>query len=95
MMGWLVALVYNAVADLGEEFSGSHVRTVRRLFFNRPGTLYQTPQALIVSLDPFAGQEALTPLIDTFNAARHRLPWLDNRQVVLSLTPQSHSRAGP
>ena len=43
LLGWLVALVYNAVADLGsalgEEYSGSHVRILRRMFFNRPGTL--------------------------------------------------------
>jgi hypothetical protein len=97
MIGWLVALVYNAVADLsgglaGDE-AGSHVGTLLRKFFNRPGTLYQTPEALIVSLDPFGGQEALIPAIDDFNAAGHRLPWLENRRVVLSLTPQV--RAGP
>jgi hypothetical protein len=68
---------------------------VQRMFFNRPGTLYQTPQALIVSLDPFSGQEALTPLIDSFNAAGHRLRWFDNLPAVLSLTPQTHPRTGP
>ena len=72
---------------------GCHVGTLRRKFFNRPGTLYQTPEALIVSLDPFGGQEALIPVIDDFNAASHRLPWLDDRRVVLCLTP--HVRAGP
>jgi hypothetical protein len=91
MIGWLVALVYNAVADmaedLGRDYEGSHIRTLRRMFFNRPGTLYQTPEALIVSLDPFRGQEALTDLIDDFNEEGHRLPWLDNRQIVLSLSP--------
>ncbi|HKB36990.1 MAG TPA: hypothetical protein VKD72_11085 [Gemmataceae bacterium] len=99
MVGWLVALVYNAVADLAVELAGDyndcHIRTLRRTFFNRPGTLYQTPQALIVSLDPFAGQQALTPVIDEFNAAGHRLPWLGDRQVVISLTPQARSRSGP
>jgi hypothetical protein len=43
MMGWLVALVYNAVGDLasalGESWAGCHVRTMRRRVFNRPGTL--------------------------------------------------------
>jgi hypothetical protein len=99
MMGWLVALVYNAVADLAErldgEFSDSHVRTLRRKFLNRPGELYATPEALVVSLDPFTGQEALAPVIDTFNAEGHRLPWLDNRQVIMALTPSKRSRAGP
>jgi len=99
MIGWLVALVYNAVADLaqqlGADFAGEHVRTLRRQFFNRPGQLYETPEALIVYLDPFAGQEALVPVIDRLNAKQHRLPWLDNRRLVLSLTPTGPTRAGP
>jgi hypothetical protein len=99
MLGWLVALVYNAVGDwasaLAGDFVGCHVRTLRRLFFNRPGQLYETPEALVVRLDRFAGQEALTPVIDAFNAAGHRLPWLESRQVVISLTPDSQPRSGP
>jgi hypothetical protein len=99
MMGWLVALVYNAVADLAQglagDFTDSHVRTLRRQFLNRPGQLYATSEALMVSLEPFAGQEALEPIIDTFNAAEHRLPWLENRQVIMSLTPRRRSRASP
>jgi hypothetical protein len=99
MIGWLVALVYNAVAnvavELAGDYLGSHVRTLRRTFFNRAGTLYRTPQALIVTLDPFPGQEALVPVIDEFNSCAHRLPWLDNRQVVISLTPQPRPRREP
>ena len=99
MIGWLVALVYNAVADLAEELAGdlagAHVRTLRRMFFNRPGQLYSTPEALLVYLDPFAGQDALVPVIDRFNAAGHRLPWLENRRLVISLTPRGRMRAGP
>lgn len=99
MIGWLVALVYNAVADmadaLGEDYAGDHVRTLRRKFFNRPGQLYETPEALIVYLDPFAGQDELLPLIDELNAGNHRLPWLDNRRLVMSLTPRHQARAGP
>jgi hypothetical protein len=91
MIGWLIALAYNAVADfaaaLPGDFAGCHVRTLRRMFFDRPGTLYQTPEALIVHLDRFGGQDTLAPAVDAFNAARHRLPWLENRQVVISLTP--------
>ena len=98
-IGWLVALVYNAVADFAEslegDWAGRQVRTLRRMFFNRPGQLYATPEALIVCLDPFAGQEALVPVIDAFNAAGHRLPWLDNRRLVMSLTLRHQQRAGP
>jgi hypothetical protein len=99
LLGWLVALVYNAAADLAEDlagdFVGAQVRTLRRMFFNRPGQLYSTPEALLVYLDPFAGQDALVPVIDRFNASGHRLPWLENRRLVISLTPRGRTRAGP
>jgi hypothetical protein len=99
MIGWLVALVYNAVADWAEElagdFVGCHVRSLRRMFFNRPGQLYVTATTLLVYLDVFRGQEALVPVIDEFNAAQHRLPWLGNRQVVIALTPRGPGPAGP
>jgi hypothetical protein len=65
------------------------------MFFNRPGSLYETPEALVVRLERFAGQEALAPVIDEFNAAEHRLPWLEDRRVVVSLTPNDQSRSGP
>jgi hypothetical protein len=98
MIGWLVGLVYNAVGDvaraLGEGLVGSHVGTMRRKFFDRPGRIYETEKALVVQLDRFGGQEVLEPVIDEFNASRHRLPWLENRQVVMSLTPPAQSRAG-
>ena len=71
------------------------MRTLRRKFFNRPGQLYETPEALIVYLDPFAGQEELVPVIDVLNAGNHRLPWLDNRRLIMSLTPGRETRAGP
>jgi len=29
------------------------------------------------------------------NAGTHRLPWLDNRRLVMSLTPRGEARAGP
>lgn len=97
LVGWLVALVYNACADLAEslagDWQGSHIATLRRTFVNRPGMVYGTPTALVVQYEPFAGQEALTPVMDRFNAEGHRIPWLDNRRVVLSLTPRG--RDGP
>jgi hypothetical protein len=100
MMGWLIALVYNAVGDLAEQlparFHGAHMETLRRTFFNRPGQLYCTPNALIVYVDAFRGQEELIPLIDDVNARACCLPWLGNRRLVMSLTPSpQHNRAGP
>ena len=98
MIGWLLALVYNALGDLGvqlpERYHGAQVETVRRTFLNRPGKLYVTPEALIVYLDPFREQQALLPLIDDLNAEQCRLPWLGNRRLVLSLTPGAPSQPG-
>jgi hypothetical protein len=99
LAGWLVALVYNALAEMAEmlapDRTGSQVRTLRRMVINRPGTLYQTAEAMIVSFDPFAGQEALVGVIDDFNAREHRLPWLGNRLVILGLSPQPPYLPGP
>jgi hypothetical protein len=99
MIGWLVALVYNAVGDFAAQlvgdYEGCHVSTLRRKFFNRPGRLYCTPEALIVYLDPFAEQAALLPQIDQVNAGQYRLPWLDNRRLVISVTPREQTGSGP
>jgi hypothetical protein len=99
MIGWLVALVYNALADWASELAGdwgkSQVRTLRRTFIHRPGRLYGTPTSLVVQYEPFTGQEALLPVIDEFNAAGHRIPWLENRRLILCLTPRGHPPRSP
>lgn len=99
MIAWLVALVYNATADfacsLAGDYVGCHVSTLQRKFFNRPGQIYCTPEALIVYLEPFTDQEALQPLIDQVNAEQHRLPWLDNRLLVISMTPREKAGNSP
>jgi hypothetical protein len=99
MMGWLVALLYNALADLSlelpEQWWNAHVGTLRRLLIHRPGQIYVTATAVIVYFDRFRGQEMLTPLIDAVNAQHVRLPWFDHRLLVLSLTPAGETRAGP
>ncbi len=97
MIGWLSALLYNAIGDLAkqlpEEYMGAHVDTLRRAFFNRKGQLYFTPTALIVYVDEFRKQEELILVIDQINREKHRIPWLNNRQLVISLSPDA--RAGP
>ncbi len=98
MIGWLLALVYNAVGDLGvrlaDRYHQAHVATLRRTFLNRPGKLYLTPEALIVYLDPFRGQQELVERIDEVNAEQCRIPWLENRRLLISLTPCSQTQRG-
>lgn len=99
MMGWLAALVYNACGDFSEALSssweGAFVRTLRRTFFNRPGKIYYTPTALIVCLDRASCQRDLVPHIDRINAQQLRIPWLNNRLLVLSTSPPPQPRPGP
>jgi hypothetical protein len=97
-IGWLLALVYNAGGDLGvqlaDRYHRAQVQTLRRTFCQRPGKLYRTPEALIVYLDPFRGQEELVPVIDEVNAEQCRIPWLENRRLLLSLTPDPQGQRG-
>lgn len=100
MIGWLVALLYNACADfaaqLGSGWDGAFIRTLRRTFFNLPGKLYCTPTAVIVYFDrEFREQADVLPMIDHINAQHLRIPWMDDRLLVLSVCPDHRSRAGP
>ena len=100
MTGWLVALLYNACADfaveLGPVWENVFIRTLRNTFFNRPGKLYCTPTSVIVYFDrEFRYQADLLPVIDRINAEQHRIPWMDNRRLVLSVCPDSEPHAGP
>ena len=75
---WTKLLAANLIESLGAQLGGSwrhaHPRTLRRTFLARPGTLRETPEALLVDLDWFPEQEALHPLVDALNAARVHLP---------------------
>jgi hypothetical protein len=91
MTGWLVALLYNACADftaeLGPAWENVFIRTLRNTFFNRPGKLYCTPTSVIVYFDrEFRYQADLLPVIDRINAEQHRIPWMDNRLLILSVS---------
>ena len=100
MIGWLTGLLYNACGDfadaLGSVWSGTFIRTLRRTFFARPGNIYCTPTSVIVYFDgAFNYQGDILPIIDRINAGQHRIPWMGNRLLVLSLRPDATSRAGP
>jgi hypothetical protein len=100
MLGWLVALFYNACADLATELGPAwdnvFIRTLRRTFFNVPGKLYCTPTSVIVYFDrELRYQTDVLPVIDRINAEQHRIPWMDNRLLVLSVSPGRQPRAGP
>jgi hypothetical protein len=100
LTGWLPALLFNACGDLcaalGSAWKGSFLRTLRRKLFDQPGTIYCTPTSVIVYFDEeFRHQDEVLPLIDRIHAEQHRIPWLDDRLLVLSTTPDHQPRAGP
>jgi hypothetical protein len=102
LTAWLGILLYNACADfaaeLGWAWQGTFIDTLRRTFFNRPGKLYCTPAAVIVYFDrEFCHQADLLPVIDRINAEQHRIPWMDDRLLVLSVCSDGDAepRAGP
>lgn len=100
MIGWLIGLFFNACADfakeLGPDWEGSFIRTLRRTFFNQPGNIYCTPTAVIVYFDRELNHQAdLLPVIDRINAEHLRIPWMDDRLLVLSVRPEGAARAGP
>jgi hypothetical protein len=67
-------LIERLGARLGGPWTHAHPRTLRRTFLNRPGTLRETPTALVVALDWFPQQAVLRPLIEALNAARVQIP---------------------
>jgi hypothetical protein len=81
---WTKLLAANLIerlgARLGPPWRHAHPRTLRRTFLNRPGTLRETPDTLLVELDWFPEQAALRPLVEALNAARVRLPGLGGRR---------------
>jgi len=87
--GWLVALVYTPWATWACAWriviTGARGH-VRRTFFNRRGVV---PDARGVDRvpGPFRGQQELVEVINDLNAAQCRLPWLENRRLLISLTP--------
>jgi len=98
LLGWLVGLLYNACGDFAAEldpaWEDSFIRTLRRTFLNRPGKLSCTPTSLIVYFDrKFAYQGDVLPVIDRINAEPPRIPWLNNRLLVLSIGPDANPRA--
>jgi hypothetical protein len=100
MIGWLVALLYNACADfaaeLGPSWQNVFIRTLRLAFFNHPGKIYCTPTSVIVYFDDeLRHQDDLLPTIDRINAEQHRIPWMDGRLLVVSVCPDGQPRAGP
>jgi len=89
LYSWLAALATNALLALTERlpqrFRRAHPRTLRRWFLNTPANLYLGQDTLIVSLRPRRMLAVWRTLIAWANRRNTRIPWLDNRQLILSI----------
>lgn len=89
LYAWTVALATHALADLTEllprTFLRAHPRTLRRWFLHTPAALFLGQGTLIVALQPRAMLETWKRLVERINRSRLRIPWLDNRRLILSI----------
>jgi hypothetical protein len=96
IVAWIKALAFNAFMAFTERLPAAlrhcHPRTLRRLFLTRPGRLWLTPKDLIVQPDFFPEQEHIETVVREINAKKLRIPWLKDRRLVISLSPDPRRR---
>jgi hypothetical protein len=98
LVGWLKGLAFNVLqafkANLGDPFDKMQAGSLMRHFLLRGGSLYATPEELIVALDPFGSRQVLTDYIEQLNAAEHHIPWLGNRRLRVTFADQESKISG-
>jgi hypothetical protein len=96
LYGWTVALALQALGDfaatLPKSFHRAHPRTLRRWFLETPAHLFLGQGTLIVTLQPRHMLDVWQRLILPINRHGYRIPWLDDRRLVLSLGSTSRFR---
>jgi hypothetical protein len=99
LYAWAAGLAANVVVlftrDLPPRYRDAHPRTVRRWWLNVHADLYLGNDTLIVALRPRWFRSWWCQHIERVNARRVRLPWLDNRRVVLTLDSKPARLAAP
>lgn len=96
LYAWIAALATNALQAfsllLPSQFHRAHPRTLRRWFLFTPAELFLGHDTLIVLLKPKRLLPLWNFLIQRANQRNTRIPWLDNRRLILSLEPPPASR---
>jgi hypothetical protein len=89
LYGWIAALATNALLSfsllLPDRFHRAHPRTLRRWFLFTPADLFLGNDTLIVLLKPKRLLPLWQFLVQRANQRHTRIPWLDNRRLILSL----------
>jgi hypothetical protein len=88
LCAWMVAMATEALMSfsksLPQKFLRAHPRTLRRWFFQTPADIYLGEQTLIVALRPHRMREVWCDLIRNINTRALRIPWMENRRLVLT-----------
>ena len=91
LYAWLAAVATNLLDEfadrLPKQFRHAHLRTLRRWFFTVPGEIYLGHGTLIVLLRPRRLRELWLELVQWSNCRALRVPWFDNRRLILSIEP--------
>lgn len=91
LYAWIAALVYNALEEftqsLPPRFLHAHPRTLRRWFWQVPGEVFLGHNALIVLLQPRRLRTLWETLVHEANRHPVKIPWLDERRLILSVEP--------
>lgn len=89
LYAWVAALATNTLLSLSsvlpQTFHRAHPRTLRRWFFEVPAELFLGQDTFIVLLRPRRCIPTWHALIKAMNRRSLRIPWLDNRRLILSL----------
>jgi hypothetical protein len=91
LYAWLTALAADALATLSEKLPSAararHPRTLRRWLLLVPADLFLGHGTLIVVLYPRQLRALWQRLIEHVNRRPVRIPWLEDRKLILSLDP--------
>ena len=89
LYAWTAALAANALdafsRTLPSRFLHAHPRTLRRWLFNVDADLFLGNDTLIVMLQPRQLQRLWLSIVRSANRHPVRIPWFDNRRLILAL----------
>jgi hypothetical protein len=89
LYSWIAGLATNALEELSRQlptrWHHAHPRTLRRWLFAVPAEMYLGSRTLIVLLRPMKLVKLWPSLIQLINQRVVRIPWMENRRLILSL----------
>jgi hypothetical protein len=99
LLSWLRLWAYNRVtqflAHLPQAYRRLTVLTAARKFLRRPGLLLLEKDSLVVQLDPFPDQAALSDYLTWINEQRLAIPWLSGLALRVEIADRPAAQTIP